>query len=129
MCNLSTNKSWISTTGKTIATTFSIPEWKWDQIAMDFVIGLPRPTSKQYAIWVVVDRLFKSALFVPYKTTDFIQKMTKLYIREIDRLHGVPISIVSDRVPRFTSKFWKILHEAIETKLNFSKAYHPQTDG
>jgi hypothetical protein len=77
----------------------SIPKWKWDQIAMDFVIGLPRATSGQDAIWVVIDRLTKSAHFVPYKTTDSMQKMNELYIREIVRLHGVLVSIVSDRDP------------------------------
>jgi hypothetical protein len=107
----------------------SIPEWKWDQITMDFVVGLPRAPSGQDAIWVIVDRLTKSAHFVPFKITDSMQKMAELYIREIVRLHGVPVSIVSDRDPRFTSKFWKRLQEEMGTKLNFSTAYHPQTDG
>jgi hypothetical protein len=107
----------------------SIPEWKWDQITMDFVVGLPRAPSGQDAIWVIVDRLTKSAHFVPFKITDSMQKLAELYIREIVRLHGVPVSIVSDRDPRFTSKFWKRLQEAMGTKLNFSTAYHPQTDG
>jgi transposase InsO family protein len=76
-----------------------------------------------------VDRFTKSAHFVPYKMNDSMQKMTELYIREIVRLHGVPVSIISDRDPRFTSKFWRGLQEAMGTKLNFSTAYHPQTDG
>jgi hypothetical protein len=96
---------------------------------MDFVVGLPRAPSGQDAIWVIVDRLTKSAHFVPFKITDSMQKMAKLYIWEIIRLHGVPVSIVSDRDPRFTLKFWKRLQEAMGTKLNFSTAYHPQTDG
>jgi hypothetical protein len=107
----------------------SIPEWKWDQIAMDFVVGLPRVPSGQDAIWVIVDRLTKSAHFVPYNMNDSMQKMAELYIREIVRLHGVPVSITSDQDPRFTSKFWRGLQEAMGTKLNFSTAYHPQTDG
>jgi hypothetical protein len=96
---------------------------------MDFVVGLPRAPSEQDAIWVIVDRLTKSAHFVPFKIIDSMQKMAKLYVREIVRLHEVPVSIVFDRDPRFTSKFWKRLQEAMGTKLNFSTAYHPQTDG
>jgi hypothetical protein len=107
----------------------SIPEWKWDQIGMDFVVCLPRASSGQYAIWVIVDRLTKSAHFIPYKISDSMQKMAELYIREIVRLHGVPNSIVSGRDPRFTSKFWGRLQDAMGTRLNFSTAYHPQTDG
>jgi hypothetical protein len=107
----------------------SIPEWKWDQIGMDFVVCLPRAPSGQDAIWVIVDRLTKSAHFIPYKINDSMQKMAELYIREIVRLHGVPNSIVSDRDPRFTSKFWGRLQDAMGTRLNFSTAYHPQTDG
>ena len=95
---------------------------------MDFVVGLPRAPSGQNAIWVIVDRLTKSAHFFPYKINDSMQKMAELYIREIVRLHEVPISIVSDRDPRFTSKFWGRLQDAMGTKLNFSTAYHPQTD-
>ena len=96
---------------------------------MDFVVGLPRAPSGQDAIWVIVDRLTKSAHFVSFKITDYMQKMAELYLQEIVRLHGVPVSIVSDRNPRFTSKFWKRLKEEMGTKLNFSTAYHPQIDG
>jgi hypothetical protein len=108
---------------------FNIPEWKWDQIGMDFMVGLPRVPSWQNAIWVIVDRLTKSAHFIPYKVNDSMQKMAKLYIWEIVKLHGVPILIVSDRDPRFTSKFWGRLQDTMETRLNFSTAYHPQTNG
>jgi hypothetical protein len=103
--------------------------WKWDQIAMDFVVGLPRAPSGQDAIWVVVDRLTKSAHFLPIKITDSLEKLAELYVREIVRLHGVPVSIVSDRDSRFTSKFWERLQGAMGTKLHFSTAYHPQSDG
>jgi len=106
-----------------------VPVWKWDQIAMDFVVGLPKAPSGQDAIWVIVDRLTKCARFLPIKITDSMDKLGELYVREIVRLHGVPISIVSDRDPRFTSKFWEKLQNAMGTKLNFSTAYHPQTDG
>jgi hypothetical protein len=92
---------------------------------MDFVVGLPRVPSEQDAIWVVVDRLTKSAHFISYKMNDSMQKMAELYIREIIRLHGVPVSITSDRDSRFTSKFWRRLQEAMGMKLKFSIAYHP----
>ncbi|KAK5839973.1 hypothetical protein PVK06_008833 [Gossypium arboreum] len=106
-----------------------IPEWKWDRVTMDFVSGLPLSASKKDAIWVVVDRLTKSAHFIPVRTDFSLEKLAELYVSQIVRLHGVPISIVSDRDPRFTSRFWKKLQEALGTKLHFSTAFHPQTDG
>jgi len=106
-----------------------ISMWKWDQISMDFVVGLPKVTSGQDAIWVIVDRLTKSAHFLPIKNTDSMEKLADLYVREVVRLHGVSVSIVSDHDPLFTSRFWEKLRSAMGTKLNFSTAYHPQTDG
>jgi hypothetical protein len=106
-----------------------VPMWKWDQVAMDFVVGLPKAPSGQDAIWVIIDRLTKSAHFLPLKITDSMEKLASMYVREIVRLHGVPASIVSDRDARFTSKFWLRLQDAMGTKLCFSTAYHPQTDG
>jgi hypothetical protein len=106
-----------------------VPMWKWDQIAMDFVVGLPKAPSGQDAIWVIIDRLTKSAHFLPIKFTNKLDKLAELYVREIVKLHGVPVSIVSDRDPWFTSRFWDRLQSAMGTKLNFSTAYHPQTDG
>jgi len=103
----------------------AVPMWKWDQISMDFVVGLPKVPSGQDAIWVIVDRLTKSAHFLPIKITDSMEKLADLYVREIVRLHGVLVSIVSDRDPRFTSRFWEKLQSAMGTKLNFSTAYHP----
>ncbi|KAG8480712.1 hypothetical protein CXB51_025402 [Gossypium anomalum] len=102
-----------------------IPEWKWDRVTMDFVSGLPLSESKKDAIWVVVDRLTKSAHFIPVRTDYSLDKLAELYVSQIVRLHGVPISIVSDRDPRFTSRFWKKLQEALGTKLHFSTAFHP----
>jgi hypothetical protein len=81
-----------------------IPEWKWEMITMDFVSGLPRGKRGNDAIWVIVDRLTKFALFLPVKMTDPVDKLAKMYVNEVVRLHGVPISIVSDRDPRFTSR-------------------------
>ena len=106
-----------------------IPEWKWDQVTMDFVSGLPRTSKGHNSIWVVVDRLTKSAHFIPVKTTYTLDRLAELYVREIVRLHGVPNSIVSDRDSRFTSKFWRSLQHALGTKLKFSTSFHPQTDG
>ncbi|KAL0544458.1 hypothetical protein IC582_019573 [Cucumis melo] len=107
----------------------SIPEWKWENVSIDFITGLPRTLRGFTVIWVVVDRLTKSAHFVPGKSTYTASKWAQLYMSEIVRLHGVPVSIVSDRDARFTSKFWKGLQTAMGTRLDFSTAFHLQTDG
>ena len=106
-----------------------IPEWKWEQVTMDFVSGLPKTVRGCDSIWVIVDRLTKSAHFLPVRVTYTLDKLAEIYVREIVRLHGVPKSIVSDRDSRFTSKFWKSLQNALGTRLKFSTAFHPQTDG
>jgi IS30 family transposase len=106
-----------------------IPQWKWDEIGMDFIIGLPRTGASYDSIWVVVDRLTKSAHFIPVKTSYSSAVLVELYMSRIVCLHGVPKKIVSDRGTQFTSHFWQQLHEALGTHLNFSSAYHPQTDG
>lgn len=106
-----------------------VPEWKWEHIAMDFVTGLPRTSGGYDSIWIVVDRLTKSAHFLPVKTTYGAAQYARVYVDEIVRLHGIPISIVSDRGAQFTSRFWGKLQEALGTKLDFSTAFHPQTDG
>uniref|UniRef100_A0A2N9GSB9 Integrase catalytic domain-containing protein n=2 Tax=Fagus sylvatica TaxID=28930 RepID=A0A2N9GSB9_FAGSY len=106
-----------------------IPEWKWEHISMDFVTGFPRTPSGNDSIWVIVDRLTKSAHFLAIKVGLSLERLAKLYVDEIVRLHGVPVTIVSDRDRRFVSQFWKKLHMAMGTNLNFSTAFHPQTDG
>ncbi|KAL4379294.1 hypothetical protein GQ457_02G032210 [Hibiscus cannabinus] len=106
-----------------------IPEWKWERITMNFVTGLPMTPLKKDSVWVIVDRFTKCAHFLPVHTTYTYDKLAELYIREIVRLHGVPKSIVSDRDPKFTSRFWESLHTALGSRLNFSTSYHPQTDG
>jgi hypothetical protein len=106
-----------------------IPEWKWEEIGMDFIVGLPRTQAGYDSIWVIVDRLTKVAHFIPVKTTYSDAKLAELYMSRIVCLHGVSKKIVSDRGSKFTSKFWKKLHESMDTKLNFSSAYHLQTDG
>ncbi|KAL0551422.1 hypothetical protein IC582_010508 [Cucumis melo] len=107
----------------------SVPEWKWENVSMDFITRLPRTLRGFTVIWVVVDRLTKSAHFIPGKSTYTASKWAQFYMSEIVRLHGVPVSIVSDRDGRFTSKFWKGLHAAMDTRLDFSTTFHPQTDG
>jgi transposase InsO family protein len=96
---------------------------------MDFIVGLPKIQSGYDSIWVIVDHLSKVAHFIPVKTTYKGSKLVELYIARIVCLHGVPKMIVSDRGTHFTSKFWEKLHESMDMKLNFSSAYHPQTDG
>ena len=95
---------------------------------MDFVTGLPRTQRQHDAIWVIVDRLTKSAHFLPVNFEDSLEKLAQLYVDEIVRLHGVPVSIVSYRDPRFTSRFWPSLQTALGTRLHFSTAFHPQMD-
>jgi len=106
-----------------------IPEWKWDNIAMDFVAHLPRSVRGHDAVWVIVDRLTKSAHFLLVNLMISMAKLAQLYIREILRLHGVPSSIVSDRDPKFTSWFWQSLQDSLRKRLRMSSAYHPQTNG
>ncbi|KAB2090489.1 hypothetical protein ES319_A03G126300v1 [Gossypium barbadense] len=113
----------------TLLQPIMILEWKWDRITMDFVLGLPLSQSKKDAIWVVVDRLTKSAHLILVHTDSSLDKLAELYISQIVRLHGVPISIVSGRYPRFTLRFWKKVQDALGTKLHFSTTFHPQTDG
>ena len=87
-----------------------IPEWKWENITMDFLMGLPRTQRKHDAMWVIVNRLTKSTHFLPIRETDSLEKLAKLYVNEIVILHGVPLLIVSNRDSRFTSRFWEALH-------------------
>ncbi|PKU80890.1 hypothetical protein MA16_Dca009302 [Dendrobium catenatum] len=96
---------------------------------MDFMSGLPRSRQGHDAIWVIIDRLTKSAHFLPIRLTDSIEELAMLYVAAIVRLHGMPKSIVSDRDGRFTSRLWRKLQEAMGTRLTFSTAFHPQTDG
>src|SRR4030065_345442 len=112
-----------------LLTPLDVPEWKWDSISMDFVTSLPNTQRGHDSIWVIVDRLTKSAHFLPININYPVSQLAEIYIREIMKLHGVPSSIVSDRDPRFTSRFWKSLQEALGSTLKLSSAYHPQTDG
>ncbi|KAJ0600344.1 putative nucleotidyltransferase, Ribonuclease H [Helianthus annuus] len=106
-----------------------IPKWKWEQISMDFVTGLPRSQRGNDTIWVIVDRLTKSAHFLAIKETDKFSTLADVYLKEVVSRHGVPTSIISDRDARFTSELWQAMHKSFGSRLDMSTAYHPQTDG
>ena len=106
-----------------------IPTFKWDVINLDFITGLPR-TRRQYdSIRVIVDRMTKSSHFLAVKTTYSAKDYAKLYLTEIVRLRGVPLSIISNRGPQFTSHFWKSFQKGLGTQINLSTIINPQTDG
>nr|GFC47767.1 putative reverse transcriptase domain-containing protein [Tanacetum cinerariifolium] len=106
-----------------------IPVWKWDNITMDFVTNLPKSPQSYDTIWVIVDRLTKSTIFAPMRETNLLEKLEKLYLKEVVAKHGIPVSIICDRDPRFASRFWRTLQKALGTSLDMSTAYHPETDG
>ena len=91
-----------------------VPQWKWEHISMDFVVGLPRSQQSHYAIWVIVDRLTKMAHFIAYIMTYLVERLTCLYIQHIVRLQGVLVTIVSDQDSRFTTEFWRSLQQLWE---------------
>ena len=107
----------------------SIPEWKWEHITIDFVVGLPRTQAGYDAIWVIVDRLIKLTRLLAIQNNFSLDKLAKLYIGEIAKLHRVLISIVSDKDPQFMSRFQPKLQKALGTSLHFSITFHPQIDG
>ncbi|GKC93545.1 reverse transcriptase domain-containing protein, partial [Tanacetum coccineum] len=102
-----------------------LPVWKWERITMDFITELLRNPSGYDSIWVIVDCLTKSALVLPMKETDSMEKLTQLYLKEIVCRHEVPISIILDRDSQFASIFCKSLQRALGTRLDMSTAYHP----
>ncbi|GKB89468.1 putative reverse transcriptase domain-containing protein [Tanacetum coccineum] len=106
-----------------------IATYKWDNIIMDFVTKLPKSSQGYDTIWVIVDRITKSTIFVPMRETDPMEKLARIYLKEVVTRHGIPISIIYDRDPRFASNFWGSLQKALGTSLDMSTAYHPQTDG
>nr|GEV97791.1 hypothetical protein [Tanacetum cinerariifolium] len=115
------DRIWVSLVGE-------IPEWKWYNITMDFITKLPKTKSGRDTIWVVVDRLSKSAHFLATREDYSVEKLARLYIDEIVARHRVPVSIISDRDGRFTSRFWQTLQKALGTRLDMSTAYHSQID-
>ncbi|GJT37063.1 putative reverse transcriptase domain-containing protein [Tanacetum coccineum] len=102
-----------------------IPQWKCDNITMDFVTKLPRTQSGNDAIWLIVDRLTNSAHFLPMRETDPMDKLASLYLKEVVTRHGIPVSIICDRDPRFASNFWRSFQKAMGTQLDMSTAYRP----
>ncbi|GKD78358.1 putative reverse transcriptase domain-containing protein [Tanacetum coccineum] len=94
-----------------------IPQWKWDNITMDFVTKLPKSSQGYDTIWVIVDRLTKFTIFTPMREADSMEKLARMYLKEVVTRHGIPVSIICDRDPRFASNFWRSLQN------------HPQTDG
>jgi hypothetical protein len=107
----------------------SIPKWKWENICMDFIVGLPHTSRGYNSIWVIVDHFTKLAHFIPIATTFGVGQYAELYISHIVRYHGIPKTIISDRGSIFVAHFWEQLHECLGTHLIRSSAYHPQIDG
>nr|GFC55797.1 reverse transcriptase domain-containing protein [Tanacetum cinerariifolium] len=107
----------------------TIPEWKWDNITMDFVTKLPKSSQGYDTIWVIADRLPKSAIFTPIRETNPMDKLARIYLKEVITRHGIPVSIFSDRDPRFASNFWRSLQNVLGTRLDMSTVHHPEIDG
>ncbi|GKC85891.1 putative reverse transcriptase domain-containing protein [Tanacetum coccineum] len=105
-----------------------IPEWKWDNIMMDFITKLPKSSQGFDTIWVIVDRLTKSPHFLPIRENDPLDKLVRLYLNRIVARHGIHVSIICDRDGRFTSNFWKSFQKALGTDISMSTAYHPKTN-
>jgi hypothetical protein len=107
----------------------SVPNWKWDDINMDFIVGLQLTVRKFDSIWVIVDRFTKSAHFIPVNTKYRVEKYAEIYIAHVLCLHGVPKMIIFDRGSQFIAHFWDQLHASVGTHLIHSSSYHPQMDG
>nr|GFB21303.1 putative reverse transcriptase domain-containing protein [Tanacetum cinerariifolium] len=103
--------------------------WKWENNTMDFVTKLPKTSSGQDTIWVIIYRLTKSTHFLPIKETDSMKKLTRQYLKEVVLRHGVSVLIISDQDSKFTSYLWQSLNKSLGTHLEMCTAYHPQTDG
>ncbi|GKA19454.1 putative reverse transcriptase domain-containing protein, partial [Tanacetum coccineum] len=106
----------------------AIPEWKWDNIMMDFITKLPKSSHGFNTIWIIVDRLIKSAHFLPIRENDPLDKLARLYLNMIVARHGIPVSVIYDLDGRFTSNFWRSFQKYLGTDLSMSTAYHLETD-
>nr|GEV60622.1 putative reverse transcriptase domain-containing protein [Tanacetum cinerariifolium] len=107
----------------------AIPEWKWDNITMDFITKLPKSPQGFDTIWIIVDRLTKSAHFLSIRENDPLDKLVRLYLNRIVARHEIPVLIICDRDRRFTSNFWRSFQKAMGTDISMSTVYHPKTDG
>jgi hypothetical protein len=107
----------------------SIPEWKWENICMDFIMSLPHTSCGYNLIWIIVDRVTKSAHFIPVATTYRVGPYVELYISHTVRYHSIPKTIIFDRGSIFVACFWEQLYECLGTHLIRSSVYHPQIDG
>jgi hypothetical protein len=108
---------------------FPILEWKWEVVTMDFITKFPRTRKQHDSIMVVVDKLTKVVHFIPMNITHKENNVVDIYMREVALLHGIPKTIVFDRDPKLTSKFWKGLFKGFKTNLNFGTTYHPKSNG
>jgi len=106
-----------------------IPEWKWECITIDFVVGHPRTQRKFDTVWVIMERLTKSAYFIPMAVSYSSEWLAEIYVREIIRLHGVTVSIIFDQGTQFTSHFWRAVQRELGTEVELSTTFHHQTDG
>ncbi|WMV41070.1 hypothetical protein MTR67_034455 [Solanum verrucosum] len=107
----------------------SISTWKWEDLNMDFIVGLPHTRRQHDLIWAIVDRMMKLANFIPIKVSNLAEDYAKLYLKEMVMLHGAPLSIISDRGTQFTSQLLKSFQNGLGTPVMFSTIFHPQTDG
>ncbi|GJY24030.1 putative reverse transcriptase domain-containing protein [Tanacetum coccineum] len=107
-----------------------IPQWKFENITIDFVTKLPKTTTSQDTIWVIVNRLTKSAHFLPMREDDTLEKLTRQYLKEVVSKHRVPVSIISDRDGKFTSHFWKSLNKSLvgDSQLTGPESIHETTE-
>ena len=106
---------------------FPIPSWKWEIISLDFVTGLPKNKNLNDSIMVVVDKLSKPTHFMPVKTTYKAANIADIFFKQFFRLHGIPKVIILDRDPKFTGNVWRYFFKGLNTTLNFSTSFHPQT--
>jgi hypothetical protein len=107
----------------------SIPAWKWDDISIDFIVRLLLTPRKHDSIWLIVERLTKTAHFIPVHTTYSAERYAEIYVDLVVRLHDIPKTILSERGTQFVAHFYAQVHESLGTKLIHSSSYHPQTDG
>jgi hypothetical protein len=109
--------------------SLNILDWKWDDISMDFIVGLPMTARKFDLIWLIMDRFTKLVHFIPVNTRYDAQKYADIYVAHVLCLHGVPKTIIFDRGSQFVAHFWEQLHASLGIHLIYSSAYHLQTDG